>query len=234
MYAAVGCAAWIAAGQWVQARQKSEELQGLLDRRAQCEAVNRERMEELYIRCHDLKHQLAALRTQSENAQFGEELSRLEETVRMCGTRVECGNEALNVVLTEKNALCAAEGIHFSYMIDGTLFDFLPETELYSLFGNILDNALEASRKVRDAEMRMISLKAAAKGGRIIIHAENVFEGRLILKDGFPQTDKKGSGHGFGLRSIERTAKKYAGTLGIRTEGQIFKLTVVMNPRIDA
>ena len=70
-----------------------------------------------------------------------------------------------------------------------------------------------------------------AKGDMVVIHAENVFEGSLTIKDGLPKTDKQGSGHGFGLRSVERTAKRYGGTLAICTEGQIFKLTVVMKPQ---
>jgi signal transduction histidine kinase len=51
----------------------------------------------------------------------------------------------------------------------------------------------------------------------------------MTLTDGaLPHTTKSGSGHGFGLRSIERIAEKHSGTMSLRTEGGVFKLSVVM------
>ena len=46
-----------------------------------------------------------------------------------------------------------------------------------------------------------------------------------------PQTTKTGSGHGFGLRSIQRIAEKHGGTMTLRTDGGVFRLTAVMQPQ---
>ena len=143
---------------------------------------------------------------------------------------VECGNETINIVLTEKNILCATAGVKFSYIIDGSLFDFLSEMEIYSLFGNALDNALESCGKVQEVEKRVISLKAASRGDMVILHVENFFEEELNMVDGMPRTTKKESGHGFGLRSIREIAERYDGMANVQAEGNIFKLTVFMRP----
>jgi len=52
-----------------------------------------------------------------------------------------------------------------------------------------------------------------------------------LSEDGLPRTTKTGSGHGFGLRSIQRIAEKYGGMMSVRQEGSLFKLSVMMNPR---
>ena len=43
-------------------------------------------------------------------------------------------------------------------------------------------------------------------------------------------TTKKGSGHGFGLRSIQNIAEKYSGVASVQASGNLFKLTVLMRP----
>ena len=62
-----------------------------------------------------------------------------------------------------KNILCSTRGVKFSYIIDGTLFDFMSEMEIYSLFGNALDNALEGCSKVADPARRVVVVSAAGK-----------------------------------------------------------------------
>jgi sensor histidine kinase regulating citrate/malate metabolism len=187
-------------------------------------------IEMVNIKCHDLKHQIAAIRSKTEQENFHKYLDRLQDSIIEYGSVVECGNETINVVLTEKNILCSTCGVKFSYIIDGTLFNFMSEMEIYSLFGNALDNALESCTKVTDPARRVISLKAAARGDMVILHVENAFQEALNMVDGMPQTTKKGSGHGFGLRSIQSIAETYSGMASVQTEEGLFKLTVILRP----
>ena len=62
----------------------------------------------------------------------------------------------------------------------------------------------------------------------VVLHVENFFEEELVMVDGMPVTTKSGAGHGFGLRSIREIAEKYGGVVTLNTEGNIFKLTVLM------
>lgn len=211
-------------------RRNNEDMQNFIRNKMQYYQMSRDGITSLQIKCHDLKHQIAAIRTKTEKENFDKYLDRLEDSIIEYGTVVECGNETINIVLTEKNILCSTCGVKFSYIIDGTLFGFMSEMEIYSLFGNALDNALESCSKVSTPEKRVISLKAAARGDMVVLHVENFFEEALTMVDGMPQTTKKGSGHGFGLRSIQNIAEKYDGIASVQVQGDLFKLTVVMRP----
>ncbi|MGN1370042.1 MAG: ATP-binding protein [Aristaeellaceae bacterium] len=211
-------------------RRDNEDMHNFIKNKMQYYQMSHDGITSLQIKCHDLKHQIAAIRTQAEKENFDKYLDQLEDSIIEYGTVVECGHETINVVLTEKNILCSTCGVKFSYIIDGTLFNFMSEMEIYSLFGNALDNALESCTKVTAPEKRFISLKAASRGDMVILHVENAFEEALNMVDGMPQTTKKGSGHGFGLRSIQSIAEKYDGVATVQTSGDLFKLTVLMKP----
>ena len=46
--------------------------------------------------------------------------------------------------------------------------------------------------------------------------------------EGVPKTTKKiGELHGFGLRSVRRICQKYGGTMDIRIENKLFKVTML-------
>lgn len=211
-------------------RRDNEDMHKFIQNKMQYYQMSRDGITSLQIKCHDLKHQIAAIRTKTEKENFDKYLDRLEDSIIEYGTVVECGNETINIVLTEKNILCSTCGVKFSYIIDGTLFDFMSEMEIYSLFGNALDNALESCSKVQQPEKRVISLKAAAHGDMVVLHVENFFEAPLTMVDGMPATTKQGSGHGFGLRSIWQIAEKYNGVASVQTDGNIFKLNVILKP----
>lgn len=52
---------------------------------------------------------------------------------------------------------------------------FIRENDIYALFGNILDNAIEASEKQKKDEERVVSISTISKEGFIRIHEENFF-----------------------------------------------------------
>ncbi len=230
MYTMINYVALFTIMQLMHYRRDNEDMQNFIKNRMQYYEMSREGITSLQIKCHDLKHQIAMIRSQEGKESFEKHISRLEDSIIEYGTLVDCGNETINVVLTEKNILCSTCGVKFSYIIDGKLFDFMSEMEIYSLFGNALDNALESCSKVSTPEKRMISLKAASRGDMVVLHVENFFEEELNMVDGMPRTTKKGAGHGFGLRSIQSIAQKYGGVASVQAQGQIFKLNVLMKP----
>lgn len=230
MYTAINYIMLISLEQLMRSRQDNEDMQAFIENKMQYYRMSREGIASLQVTCHDLKHQIAAIRSQADREHFDRYLDRLEDSIIEYGTVVECGNETINIVLTEKNILCLARNVKFSYIIDGSLFDFMTEMEIYSLFGNALDNALESCAKVSDPKKRMISLKAAHHGEMVVLHVENCYEDELLMVDGMPVTTKDGTGHGFGLRSIRQIAENHGGVVSVQAQNHIFKLTVLMNP----
>lgn len=184
----------------------------------------------LQTKCHDLKHQISAIRSKLGKASLERYLDELEDSINEYSTVIESGNQTVDIVLTEKNILCNSMKVKFSYMIDGGLFAFLTDREIYSLFGNALDNALEGTMKVEDPLNRMISLKSNTRGGLVVLQVENTYAGSVDIVDGLPRTTKTESGHGFGTRSIRRIAEKHGGGMSVRAEDGVFKLSVFMSP----
>ncbi|MBR5110095.1 MAG: GHKL domain-containing protein [Clostridia bacterium] len=212
-------------------RHENRTMHDFISNKMRYYEMSHEGIVTLQTKCHDLKHQIHAIRSEAGKAKFDEYLNELEDSINEYSTVIECGNQTVDIVLTEKNILCYSNHVKFSYMIDGSLFAFLTEREIYSLFGNALDNALEAVTKIDDPANRMITLKSNARGDLVVLQVENTYAGDMRLSDEtLPHTTKTGSGHGFGLRSIQRLAEKHGGMMSVRAENGVFKLSVVMRP----
>lgn len=190
--------------------------------------MSRENIDLINRKCHDLKHQVAALKHIHNPEQRNEVIDSIQQSVMIYDAMLKTGNEILDTVLTEKSLLCNQHKITFICIADGGLLSFMDAVDLYTLFGNALDNAIEASRPLPE-ELRMIDLQVRQKAGLILITVTNRFDGTLEMGDGLPQTRKRDKDwHGFGLKSIHMMAEKYGGLLDIRAEDGVFTLKVTI------
>ena len=99
------------------------------------------------------------------------------------------------------------------------------EIDLCSIFGNLLDNALEECGRLNTGE-RSIRLWSGLKGGYQAVQVENTC--RNIKRSGeyFYTTDKADKdNHGIGMRLIEQICKKYNGELLIQAEESKIRMT---------
>lgn len=227
------CCVFVLSGQVKQQKQLAlqEKLQIQqqlwLRHKAQYEMA-KENIEIINRKCHDLKHQVAALKHISDPERKNEAISSIEDSVMIYDSILETGNEILDTVLTEKSLLCRKNQIDLNCMADGARLSFLDPVDLYTLFGNAMDNAMEAAERLPE-EARFISLQVKEKAGLIFIQLENPYEDVITLKDGLPKSGKEENGyHGFGLKSIRDIAAKYQGFLTIETENSIFLLRITI------
>lgn len=204
----------------------NDQLQKMLAQKEAQYEIRRESMDIINIKHHDLKHQLRLLRQVVDQ----KTLRGMEDAVRQYDTIVKTGNEYLDLILTEKSMLCQAKGILFTYIADGRKLSFMESGDVYSLFGNATENAIEYVEKLSDEEKRFIHLSVKQVGGLITIHTENYFEGGDWSMDkGLPATTKENkSYHGFGLRSIRMTAEKYGGEMSVHAGDRLFCVDVIL------
>lgn len=197
------------------------------ERKSQYE-FSRENIEMINRKTHDLKHQLRALSLVSDE----ERRQQIEETSRAIDfydAVVKTGNEALDILLTEKSVYCANRQIRLSCTVTSRNLDKIRLIDLYTLFGNALDNAIESTEKLSNPEQKVISLSIRDQGSMLYIQLENYFEGSLNLHDGLPGTTKQDViNHGYGLRSIQNIVRHYGGQLSVRTEDHIFYLDIMI------
>lgn len=186
-------------------------------------------MELINIKCHDLKHQIAALKSMDDSAERRAEIEELQNAVMIYDNYAKTGNEALDCVLTEKGLFCNQKGIRFTYMADGEGLSSMRYMDIYALFGNALDNAIENVAKIADENKRIISLRVFVRAGFVNIHVENYCEEMPTIKNGLPVTTKTDTNrHGYGLRSIRYIAQKYGGNFNFHVTDNTFCLSVLI------
>ena len=188
--------------------------------------VSKENIELINTKCHDMRHQLRYLDPAAESSE--QYRQQIEEIINVYDGIVKTENEALNVVLTEKSLLCRKRNIRISCMADGAALSFLDDMDIYSLFGNLLDNAIESVEKLNDPEKRVIDLSVSRKNGFVFIQTMNYFEGELHFDGRFPVTQKENKDyHGYGLRSIQLIAEKYHGKMTIEPQNHLFVVNLL-------
>ncbi len=202
-------------------------LQVLWEQEKQQYKMTKDRIDLINIKCHDMKKYIAQLADGGKVS--AAEVSELASLVSLYDRAVHTGNEVIDVLLADKSLSCEKEGIRLSCMVDGAKFSFMTSSDLYSLFGNILDNAVAAASVLPDRERRVVSITSTASAGMLFLHAENYFAGEVRMEAGIPQTSTGDEAHhGFGTRSIAYVAKKYGGEAHFAAKDGIFSVDVVL------
>ena len=200
------------------------------DERHQYE-LSKELIDSINIKCHDIRHQIRHLADGAGGYATVDKLvlDTIAREVDVYDAKVDTANDALNVILTEKSLACESHGISLSCMADGRAVEFMSPADIYSLFGNALDNAIEAVEKIPDSERRRISLVLRSGMGMVSLHVENYFVGEVTFSDGLPRTSKAdANNHGFGTLSMRRIAEQYGGTFVASVEGSTYLLDVLI------
>ncbi len=190
--------------------------------------MSKDSIELINIKCHDIKYKLDALTAQG--GMTPEAVKELRDSIAIYDSKTETGNQLLNILITEKSLYCEQNGINLSCMIDGVKLDFMETGDLYCLFGNLIDNALEAVKEIEEKERRVINLMVKSKDNLLLVQEENYYNGTREFEDGLPLTTKKDkNSHGFGMRSLRMIVKKYGGELAAYVSDDIFHLNIIFS-----
>lgn len=216
-------------------RKELEAVQNVLQNQYVQYKQSRESIELINYKYHDLKHQIAFLRSEEDKEKREEFLNRMEEEIRQYEAQNKTGNKVLDTVLTTKSLYCAKHGITFTCVADGTLLEFMDVMDICSIFGNALDNAIECELKIPDKEKRLIHVTVSKQKNFLILRFENYYEDALLYKEGALVTTKKEKEyHGYGLKSIRYTVNKYEGAVTIDTKENWFDLKILIPIREEA
>lgn len=189
---------------------------------------SRENIEAINLKCHDLRHQIRHLQDGGRMVDDAV-LEDIANEVNVYDCTYQTGNEALDVILTEKALLAQKQGVSLQCIVDGSAVDFMAQSDLYSLFGNAIDNALEAMAKITDEDKGAISVKVRRRGSMVAIHVCNPYVGDIAFVDGLPRTSKSDTrSHGFGTLSMRVLAERYGGSLAIKAEDGNYRLNILI------
>lgn len=190
--------------------------------------LSRKNIDAINVKCHDIKHQIHSL-ADSGRVADGRALEDLASEIAIYDSAVKTENPALDVILTEKGLVCSGEKITLAVIADGRALECLEPQEIYSLFGNALDNAIEAVRGIEEPERRLISLNVRRSGTMCVINVENSCDAAPAFRDGVPVTTKAdASSHGFGTRSMRGIVERHGGVLTFGCEDGIFHVDALL------
>lgn len=189
---------------------------------------SQENIEMLNCKYHDLKHQIQVIREEGNNEKRNDYLKEIEQEIRFYDSEIQTGNNVLNTILTSKSRQCTKFQITLTVVADGILLRHLHVTDLCTIFGNALDNAIEYEVQVADVTKRLIHVRVAQKNKIVCVVIENYYEGMLMIGNGLPETTKSDKDyHGYGLKSIRYAVHKYGGYFNMNEKDHWFRLEML-------
>lgn len=187
--------------------------------------ISKENMDYMKILAHDLKHEL----NESTLLISKDKVDELNRRIAAFGNSIKTGNDILDLVIAERTLIVQKENINLSIIADGSVLSNMKQSDCYSLFMNIMDNAIDAVKEL-PKDQREISLAVRESMGMILIHEVNPFKGTLNFKDGLPQTTKGDSMyHGLGTKSIKGIVDSYSGDCEISIkDNNIYVINILL------
>lgn len=179
--------------------------------------------EELREFKHDLKNYLLPLQEametmpQSEMVKVWEKINQKIEDVQ---TLIQTGNSYVDSMINTKITLARSEKVDVKCTILSKM-ERIDDLEFCSVFGNLMDNAIEAERKV--TEKKEIIIFVEEKMGYLRLEIQNKIEKSVLNENSSLNTTKKDtSSHGIGHKSVKRTMQKVGGALKYYETGDLF------------
>ena len=175
---------------------------------------------------HDMKNHLLVLQRQINSPETAEMVEKLQSQVAMYGDYEHTGNDILDIILKEKSETAREKHIALSVTADLNGVDFIEPLDVSTIFGNGLDNAIEASEKLPE-EQRAILVKAGRIQNFFSVLIENsCLQNREYTKQRTTKSDD--FLHGFGISNMRKAAEKYDGQLTIKCENEKFTLKILI------
>lgn len=157
---------------------------------------------------HDMKHYITGIKAmleQESKDSLTHYISELETKISS-QRLIKTENNALSAILNIKNSTAKQKNISIRFAVLGRIPD-LSDTDIFALFGNLIDNAIEACER---SQQKQVAVCIFEKGGFSHIEISNSIYDTDI---NFKKTSKKDkTKHGYGIKSIKDITGKYNGT----------------------
>ena len=204
--------------------KEMSELNLLYERQRQQYQVARQNVQIINKRCHELKLQIAALRQMSGAAsappdpELKAHIDEAEKAAQLYDASRNTGNEVLDVVLTEKSLLCESRRIQLNAVTDGSCLSFFEASDLYALFANMLDHAIESAVKVPEPERRCIDLLVCTRQSFVVVN---------VISPDRPAESADTRAAQYAVKVTNRIVQKYKGTLTTESQNGFFAVKII-------
>ena len=178
---------------------------------------------------HDTKNHLSAIRNLNTNSEIEMHLLKMSESLAQYSKVCHSGNHTLDVIVDKYITECNINGVNFEFDIKNNNLSTIEPYDTVTILGNLLDNALEAAKT---SAQKTVSFETDYRNNFTVIIVSNSCD-KNPLSDGrtLPLTTKINKQlHGFGLKSVKNTLKKYNGDISFDYDNRekVFVVTVMI------
>lgn len=185
---------------------------------------------------HDMKNHLLLIQKYEKERRWKELHEYLEEIggdILDDSAQIWSGNPIVDLILNSKKAYTRSRGINMEINTEIITYFPLNNREMISLFGNLLDNAIEACEKVRTSK-KWIGVRLKKHHEFLLIEIENTIEEIPKERNGCLVSDKENQGaHGYGLKNVQRIIDKYGATYSYQINGTYFYTSVAFYDNVE-
>lgn len=180
---------------------------------------------------HDIKNHLLCMGSLLEDGnteKAKEYLKEITNQVYHNEKKIYTDHYILNALLSEKAFTANEKKINLTTELNLKKELKIQAADWCIIFGNALDNAIEACEKVEE-EKRYIHVEANCAGGFLKITIENAMAGMPVSKEHlYESTKKEAKNHGYGLKNIEKAIAHYNGIMELATKEGIFIMQILL------
>ena len=169
---------------------------------------------------------LSALSRNKEWEKIDDYLKKMENIALDVGGDMT-GNKAVDALLYQKRKRAEEENVKWECDVQIPKECRINEFDLCVLFGNMLDNALEACGRIQKGECRFINIQAKTVKKCFLLEVKNSMDRTEKYAVGF--TNKADSQeHGIGLLNVGDVVHGYNGVMNAQAKNGIFVISVLM------
>lgn len=141
-----------------------------------------------------------------------------------------CKNKIIDAICLSKKNICKEKGINIKFDIKIPEIISIDDLDLCVIYGNILDNAIEACNRMKDqSREKFIDIKSNILRGYLTIKIVNSKDGVSIKRNGkFITLKKDKKNHGIGLYSVQKSVDKYNGQVILKDKEEVFTTCIIV------
>lgn len=179
---------------------------------------------------HDLKNHMTSLYVLVEEDKKEELLEYLSGVIEVFNNKeglASTGNTVIDSIINFKLQEAEKEKIAVNIDLNIPKELKIPSFDITIILGNLLDNALNAVKKLE--KNRYIDIKIKYTKGRLILKIDNSFDGTIIKEKGKIITSHRDkNNHGLGLESVKTVLEKYNGVIEFKYDSNKFHTALLM------
>lgn len=179
---------------------------------------------------HDISNHIAtigSLVNNNKNSKVLDYMNQLVEYTDFSMEYINSGNSVIDSILNYKLDYIKTIGAEVDLEVKISSNLNLVSFDMVVILGNLLDNAIDALKKVEKNKILSISIRY--EKGLLFIHIKNTFDGNIFENQNNLITLKKDrKNHRLGLRNVKSTLEKYNGTMKYNYTEDMFTMSIIM------